>query len=101
MSLKNQIQQNLTRALREGKTVEVSTLRLLIAAITNREIERRKKQEGLDEEEIIEVPPADQLNLEQRDFVSAVNKRKSSSSPIEEGIKVIKVAEEVEKGCYQ
>jgi len=55
MSLKNQIQQNLTRALREGKTVEVSTLRLLIAAITNREIERRKKDEGLDEEEIIEV----------------------------------------------
>ena len=83
------------------RMIQVSTDKAIYYAdLLGKKLSRRLFT-SLGEEEIIEVPPADQLNLEQRDFVSAVNKRKSSSSPIEEGIKVIKVAEEVEKGCYQ
>lgn len=43
MSLKIQIQEDLKSALKEKKEIEISVLRLLLAAISNREIEKRTK----------------------------------------------------------
>lgn len=59
MEPKEKIQSDLKQALKEGREIEVSTLRMLLAAITNKEIEKRKKEEGLSDEEIIVVVSAE------------------------------------------
>ena len=88
MTLKEKIQQDLKTALRARKEVEVSTLRMLSAAILNREKEKRYKlskekpdlsEEGLQKEsfltdgEIIEV------------ISSEVKKRREAISEFEKG----------------
>lgn len=55
MSLKQHIQSDLIHSLKQKNAEKLSTLRMLSAAITNKEIELRKKDVGLSDEEIIEV----------------------------------------------
>jgi uncharacterized protein YqeY len=53
--LSEKLRGDLKNALREGDTKRVSTLRMLRAAIINKEIEERKKDVGLGEEELLAV----------------------------------------------
>lgn len=55
MSLRNNIIKAVTSALKEGKKEEAQTLRFLMAEIKNREIEKKKREEGLNDEEVLEV----------------------------------------------
>ena len=70
MSLKTRIQENLKEALKEKREAEISTLRMLLAALSNKETEKRtkiwkekpdllieelEKESQLTNEEIIEV----------------------------------------------
>lgn len=55
MSLKQKIHDDIKRAMKAGDELRLSTLRLLNSAISNKEIELRKKDIGLSDEEISEV----------------------------------------------
>ncbi|MDP2676281.1 MAG: GatB/YqeY domain-containing protein [bacterium] len=55
MSLKQSIHDDVKSALREKNEARLSALRMLSSAITNKEIELRKKDVGLSDEEVIEV----------------------------------------------
>lgn len=55
MSLKQRINDDMKRAMKAGDELRLSTLRLLNSAISNKEIELRKKDIGLSDEEISEV----------------------------------------------
>ncbi|MGQ0794226.1 MAG: GatB/YqeY domain-containing protein [Deltaproteobacteria bacterium] len=55
MSLRQRIPEDIKSALKNKKTVELSTLRMLQAAVINREIDKKRVQSGLSDEEIIEV----------------------------------------------
>lgn len=53
--LQQRIQDDLRHAFKQGEKIKVGTLRLLQAAIKNVEIEKRRKDVGLTDQEIIEV----------------------------------------------
>lgn len=53
--LKQKLEDDLKTALKAGDSLRVSTLRLALAATLNREIELRKKDVGLSDEETLEV----------------------------------------------
>jgi len=55
MSLKEKITGDLKEALKSGDLLRRDTLRLLFSAIKNSEIEKKKKEEGLDDQEVLEV----------------------------------------------
>lgn len=55
MTLKEQITSDLKDALKSGDTLKRSVLGMLKSAIGNKEIEKKKKETGLSEEESIEV----------------------------------------------
>ena len=55
MNLKEKIISDLKDAMKAGDTTKRDTLRLLDSAIKNTEIEKKKREEGLSEEEILEV----------------------------------------------
>jgi uncharacterized protein len=55
MSLKEKIISDLKTAMKAGDTAKRDVLRLLDSAIKNSEIEKKKREEGLSDEEIIEV----------------------------------------------
>lgn len=55
MALVDQLKADINRALRNGDNLKVETLRGLLAALHNREIELRSKAKELDEEEVISV----------------------------------------------
>ena len=55
MSLLEKLRQDLTNALHGGDKARVATLRMLSAAIKNKEIEERKKEVGLADEEVLGV----------------------------------------------
>lgn len=55
MSLKEQIKNDVIIALKGGDKEKALTLRMLQAAIKDREIDLRKREEGLGDDEIIEV----------------------------------------------
>lgn len=55
MELGERINEDFKKALQERDVLKISVLRMLKAAIINREIEKRKKTEGLDEEEVLGV----------------------------------------------
>ena len=55
MTLREQIIADLKSAMRSGDTSRRDTLRMLDSAIKNAEIEKRKRETGLSEEEILEV----------------------------------------------
>src|SRR3989344_1609291 len=54
-TLKQKIADNQKAAMKAGDSARLSTLRMLGAAISNKEIELRKKDVGLSDEEILEV----------------------------------------------
>lgn len=55
MNLRDKIANDLKSALKSSDNVKRDTLRMLGAAIKNAEIEKKKKEEGLDDSEIQEV----------------------------------------------
>ena len=55
MTLKEQITSDLKQAMKSGDTARRDTLRLLDSAIKNTEIEKKKRETGLSEEETLEV----------------------------------------------
>lgn len=55
MALKQKINDDIKRAMKAGDELRLSTLRLLNSAISNKEIELRKKDIGLSDAEISEV----------------------------------------------
>lgn len=54
-SLKHKIASDLKTALKKGEELRLSTLRLLVAAVSNKEIELRKKDVGLSDQEILDT----------------------------------------------
>ena len=54
-SLKQKLSNDLKTALKSGDSTRLSTLRMLSAAIANKEIELRKKDIGLSDEEVLEA----------------------------------------------
>lgn len=55
MTLKERIKINVIKALKESEKEKTLTLRMLQAAIKDREIDLHKRDEGLSDEEVIEV----------------------------------------------
>lgn len=55
MMLKNKIFSDMKEAMKAGDTIRRDTLRMLDAMIKNTEIEKLKKEEGLDDQEVREV----------------------------------------------
>lgn len=55
MKLREKISSDLKVALRDRKTINLSVLRMLKSAIRNKEIEKKKGDVGLSDEEVIEV----------------------------------------------
>ena len=53
--LKIKIQEDFKNSMKKGETIRISTIRMLLSAIHNKEIELRKKEEGLNEEETMDV----------------------------------------------
>lgn len=54
-SLKEKITGDIKESLKQGKAERLSTLRMLISVIANKEIEKLKKETGLSDPEVIEV----------------------------------------------
>ncbi|PIR69792.1 MAG: glutamyl-tRNA amidotransferase [Candidatus Niyogibacteria bacterium CG10_big_fil_rev_8_21_14_0_10_46_36] len=73
MSLKQTIYDDVKKAMRDKDEARLSTLRMLSSAITNKEIELRKKDVGLSDEEVVEV------------IRSEAKKRKDSIESFREG----------------
>ncbi len=55
MNLREKISSDLKNALRDRKAIDLSVLRMLQSAIRNKEIEKKKGDAGLTNEEVIEV----------------------------------------------
>jgi uncharacterized protein YqeY len=55
MTLKQQIISDLKDAMKAGQAKKRDTLRMLDSAIKNTEIEKKKREEGLNDEEVLEV----------------------------------------------
>lgn len=58
-NLKSKIAEDRKNALKSGNSTRLSTLRMLTAAITSKEIELRKKDVGLSDEEVLGVIAAE------------------------------------------
>jgi len=55
MTLKEKITSDLKEAMKAGDALRRDTLRLVDSAIKNSEIEKKKREEGLSDEEVLEV----------------------------------------------
>ena len=55
MVSKSQLQEDLKNSLKEKNELKTSVLKMVLASISNKEIEQKKKEEGLSEEEIQKV----------------------------------------------
>jgi uncharacterized protein len=55
MSLKQKINDDLKQAMKMGDTYKRDTLRMLDSMIKNVEIEKKKREDGLNDEEVLEV----------------------------------------------
>lgn len=73
MTLKEKITSDLKEAMKAGETKRRDTLRLLDSAIKNSEIEKKKREEGLSDEEVLEV------------ITRAVKQRQDSIKQFEDG----------------
>ncbi|NTW27382.1 MAG: GatB/YqeY domain-containing protein [Candidatus Moranbacteria bacterium] len=73
MTLKEKIISDLKDAMRSGDTLRRDTLRLIDSAVKNTEIEKKKRETGLSDEEVMEV------------FSRAVKQRQDSIRQFEEG----------------
>lgn len=73
MTLKEQIIADLKEAMKAGDTVRRDTLRMLDSMVKNTEIEKKKRETGLSDEEVLEV------------IAKAVKQRQDSIRQFEEG----------------
>jgi uncharacterized protein len=73
MSLKQKIISDLKTAMKEGDTMRRDTLRMVDSMIKNAEIEKKKREEGLNDSEIQEV------------FSRAIKQRKDAAAQYESG----------------
>ena len=73
MSLKQKIVDDLKSAMKSGDTTKRDTLRMLDSMIKNFEIEKKKKEEGLNDEEVCQV------------IARAIKQRKDSASQYASG----------------
>lgn len=73
MSLKEKIQSDLKAAMKAGETEKRDVLRMLDSSIKNAEIEKGKREEGLSDEEVIEL------------VSRAIKQRKDSISQYKQG----------------
>jgi hypothetical protein len=73
MTLKEKIISDLKDAMRSGDTLRRDTLRLIDSAVKNTEIEKKKRETGLSDEEVLEV------------FARAVKQRQDSIRQFEDG----------------
>ncbi|HAV10960.1 MAG TPA: aspartyl-tRNA amidotransferase [Candidatus Moranbacteria bacterium] len=73
MTLREKITSDLKGAMKAGDSFKRDTLRLLDSAIKNGEIEKKKREEGLNDEEVLEV------------IARAVKQRQDSVSQFEKG----------------
>lgn len=73
MTLKEKILSDLKEAMKAGQAKRRDTLRLLDSAIKNSEIEKKKRETGLSDEEVVEV------------IARAVKQRQDSIKQFEEG----------------
>lgn len=73
MTLKEKIISDLKEAMKAGDTKKRDTLRLLDSAVKNTEIEKKKRETGLSDEEVLEV------------ISRAVKQRQDSIKQFEEG----------------
>lgn len=73
MGLKARIKKDLTDALYAKDTLRISTLRMALAAVVNKEIELIKKEEGLSDDEVVQV------------LGSEMKKRKDAEAQYEKG----------------
>src|SRR3989344_1059675 len=83
MALKQKLSEDLKSALKQKNEVRVSSLRMVLAAVANKEIEIRKKDIGLSDEEVLEA------------LSSEVKKRKDSVVEFKKGGREDLVAREV------
>lgn len=86
MSVKDKIKENITSAVKNGLTDEVSTLRFLISAVKNKELEKRgrlsKEGKPLAElEKLSELTDEEVVNV----ILSEIKKRKESIIQYEKG----------------
>lgn len=72
-TLKERIKSDLVKALKGGNKEETLTLRLLESSIKNREIDLKKRYEGLSDDEVLEV------------LIKEVKKRKEAIEAYEKG----------------
>ncbi len=82
--LAEKIQEDFKKALKARRVLELGVLRMLITAIRNREIEKKKKDKGLSGEEITEV------------ITSEIKKRKEATEEYKKGARG-ELAEKEEK----
>lgn len=89
MSVKNKIQEDITSAVKGGLTNEISTLRFLMSAIKNKELEKRSR---LSKESVSQRTPAELEKLSEltdEEVVSVIlgeiKKRKESIIQYEKG----------------
>lgn len=73
MTLKEKIIADLKDAMKSGETLKRDTLRMLDSMVKNTEIEKKKRETGLNDEEVLEV------------ISKAVKQRKDSLKQFEEG----------------
>jgi uncharacterized protein len=73
MSLKEKIVADLKQSMKEGDTMRRDTLRMVDSMIKNAEIEKKKREEGLSDDEILEV------------ISRAIKQRKDAASQYESG----------------
>jgi uncharacterized protein YqeY len=73
MTLKEKILADLKDAMRSGDTLRRDTLRLIDSVVKNTEIEKKKRETGLSDDEVLEV------------FSRAVKQRQDSIRQFEEG----------------
>ncbi|MFA6047552.1 MAG: GatB/YqeY domain-containing protein [Parcubacteria group bacterium] len=73
MSIKQKISDDLKSAMKAGETEKRDVLRMLDSMVKNTEIEKKKREEGLTDEEVIEV------------VTRAVKQRKDSIAQYESG----------------
>ena len=76
MTLKEQLQSDLKDAMKSGNALKRDVLRMLDSAVKNTEIEKRKREEGLTDEEVLEV------------IAKSVKQRQDSIKQFEEGGRV-------------
>ncbi|MEK7090303.1 MAG: GatB/YqeY domain-containing protein [Patescibacteria group bacterium] len=72
MTLKEKIRSDTKNALKARAETRLSTLRLLLAAVSNKEIELRKKDVGLSDEEVLDVVKSE--SKKRRDSITEFKK---------------------------